>query len=88
MCPIWGSTSILACLKARDAGTARAGLTSRSWLPNITSVGASTRPAARPDLVKTLTLVSPMLPDRRPHRSTAHFPILTLPFVGQALVRR
>lgn len=44
--------------------------------------------AARPDLVKTLTLVSPMLPDRRPHRSTAHFPILTLPFVGEALVRR
>jgi pimeloyl-ACP methyl ester carboxylesterase len=44
--------------------------------------------ASRPDLVKTLTLVSPMLPDRRPHRSTAHFPILTLPFVGEALVRR
>ena len=40
--------------------------------------------AARPDLVKTLTLISPVLPDRRPHRSTAHFPILTLPFVGAA----
>ena len=44
--------------------------------------------AGRPDLVKTLTLVSPVLPDRRPHRSTAHFPILTLPFVGAALARR
>jgi len=44
--------------------------------------------ARRPDLVKTLTLVSPALPDRRPHRSTAHFPILTLPFVGEALARR
>jgi pimeloyl-ACP methyl ester carboxylesterase len=43
--------------------------------------------AARPDLVKTLTLVSPVLPDRRPHRSTAHFPILTLPFVGAQLAR-
>jgi pimeloyl-ACP methyl ester carboxylesterase len=44
--------------------------------------------AARPDLVKTLTLVSPVLPDRRPHRTTAHFPILALPFVGRALARR
>jgi pimeloyl-ACP methyl ester carboxylesterase len=43
--------------------------------------------AARPDLVKTLTLISPVLPDRRPHRATAHFPILTLPFVGQRLAR-
>jgi pimeloyl-ACP methyl ester carboxylesterase len=37
--------------------------------------------------VKTLTLVSPVLPDRRPHRATAHFPILALPFVGQRLAR-
>jgi pimeloyl-ACP methyl ester carboxylesterase len=44
--------------------------------------------ASRPDLVKTLTLISPVLPDRRPHRSTAHFPILTLPFVGGWLTRR
>ena len=44
--------------------------------------------ASRPDLVKTLTLVSPVLPDRRPHRATAHFPLLILPFVGAALVRR
>jgi pimeloyl-ACP methyl ester carboxylesterase len=43
--------------------------------------------AARPDLVRTLTLVSPVLPDRRPHRATAHFPILALPFVGQRLAR-
>ena len=44
--------------------------------------------ASRPDLVKTLTLISPVLPDRRPHRATAHFPILTLPFVGGWLTRR
>jgi pimeloyl-ACP methyl ester carboxylesterase len=43
--------------------------------------------AARPDLVKTLTLISPVLPDRRPHKATIHFPILTLPFVGPWLVR-
>ncbi len=43
--------------------------------------------AARPDLVKTLTLISPVLPDRRPHRATAHFPILALPFVGGLLAR-
>jgi pimeloyl-ACP methyl ester carboxylesterase len=43
--------------------------------------------AVRPDLVKTLTLISPVLPDRRPHRATLHFPILALPFVGQRLVR-
>jgi pimeloyl-ACP methyl ester carboxylesterase len=43
--------------------------------------------AVRPDLVRTLTLVSPVLPDWRPHRATAHFPVLALPFVGQRLVR-
>jgi pimeloyl-ACP methyl ester carboxylesterase len=44
--------------------------------------------AARPDLVRTLTLISPVLPDRRPHRSTAHFPVLALPVVGEWLARR
>jgi len=43
--------------------------------------------AARPDLVKTLTLISPVLPDLRPHLSTIHFPILALPFVGRAMTR-
>ena len=43
--------------------------------------------AARPDLVRTLTLISPVLPDRRPHRATIHFPVLALPFVGHRLVR-
>jgi pimeloyl-ACP methyl ester carboxylesterase len=43
--------------------------------------------AARPDLVKTLTLISPVLPDRRPHRATLHFPVLALPFIGHRLVR-
>jgi pimeloyl-ACP methyl ester carboxylesterase len=43
--------------------------------------------AARPDLVKTLILISPVLPDRRPHPATLHFPVLTLPFIGQRLIR-
>jgi pimeloyl-ACP methyl ester carboxylesterase len=43
--------------------------------------------ASRPDLVKTLTLISPVLPDRRPHRATLHFPVLALPFIGHRLVR-
>jgi len=44
--------------------------------------------ARRPDLVSTLTLVSAALPDRRPHRQTAHFPVLALPVVGNRLVRQ
>ena len=44
--------------------------------------------ARRPDLVRTLTLVSAALPDRRPHRQTAHFPVIALPVVGDRLVRR
>jgi pimeloyl-ACP methyl ester carboxylesterase len=44
--------------------------------------------ALRPDLVKTLTLVSPALPDRKVRRTVAHFPLLALPFVGRRLVRQ
>lgn len=44
--------------------------------------------ARRPDLVRTLTLVSAALPDRRPHRQTAHFPLLALPVLGDRLVRQ
>jgi pimeloyl-ACP methyl ester carboxylesterase len=44
--------------------------------------------ARRPDLVRTLTLISPALPDLRLRRSVAHFPVLALPFLGEWLVRR
>jgi len=44
--------------------------------------------ARRPDLIRTLTLISPALPDLRPRRSVAHFPVLALPFLGEWLVRR
>jgi pimeloyl-ACP methyl ester carboxylesterase len=44
--------------------------------------------ARRRDLVRTLTLISAALPDRRPHRQTAHFPVLALPMLGDRLVRQ
>jgi pimeloyl-ACP methyl ester carboxylesterase len=44
--------------------------------------------ARRPDLVKTLTLISPAMPDRKVRRTVAHFPLLALPFVGERLVRQ
>jgi pimeloyl-ACP methyl ester carboxylesterase len=44
--------------------------------------------ARRPDLVKTLTLVSPALPDLKVRRSVAHFPLVALPFIGKRLVRQ
>jgi pimeloyl-ACP methyl ester carboxylesterase len=44
--------------------------------------------ARRPDLVKTLTLISPAMPDLKLRRTVAHFPVLALPFVGRRLVRQ
>jgi pimeloyl-ACP methyl ester carboxylesterase len=44
--------------------------------------------ARRPDLIRTLTLISPALPDLKVRRSVLHFPVVGLPFVGERLVRR
>jgi pimeloyl-ACP methyl ester carboxylesterase len=44
--------------------------------------------ARRPDLVRTLTLISPAMPDLKVRRSVLHFPLLGLPFVGERLVRQ
>jgi pimeloyl-ACP methyl ester carboxylesterase len=44
--------------------------------------------ARRPDLVLTLTLLSPALPDLRVRREVVHFPLLSLPFVGERVIRR
>lgn len=44
--------------------------------------------AARPDLVATLTLVSPALPDLRPRRDTMGVPVVALPGIGRQLVER
>jgi len=43
--------------------------------------------ALRPDLIRTLTLISPALPDRKFRGSVAHFPVLALPFLGEWIIR-
>lgn len=44
--------------------------------------------ATRPDLVRTLTLISPALPDRVPHPSMVQFPLLAMPKLGDWIMRR
>ena len=44
--------------------------------------------ATRPDLIRTLTLISPALPDPRPHLDQVHFAVLSLPGVGPRLLRK
>ena len=44
--------------------------------------------ATRPDLVRTLTLVSPALPVLRPRLSNVHLPALAVPWAGQQLAQR
>jgi pimeloyl-ACP methyl ester carboxylesterase len=44
--------------------------------------------ATRPDLVRTLTLVSPALPDRLIRPSLARFPLMGLPKVGEWILGR
>ncbi|MEZ5115114.1 MAG: alpha/beta fold hydrolase [Candidatus Nanopelagicales bacterium] len=44
--------------------------------------------ARRPDLVRSLTLVSPALPSMRAQRGNVHLPVIAVPGVGESLVRR
>ena len=44
--------------------------------------------AARPDLVRTLTLISPVLPDRHFRRELLEFPLAALPMLGARMMRR
>lgn len=44
--------------------------------------------ATRPELVRSLTLVSPALPVLRPRTTNAHLPALAVPWAGQRLARR
>jgi pimeloyl-ACP methyl ester carboxylesterase len=44
--------------------------------------------AARPDLIRTLTLISPALPDTRPRLDLVRFPLMTTPRLGARLLRR
>jgi pimeloyl-ACP methyl ester carboxylesterase len=74
---------------AADHGAPRQGDGQVHLIGNSMGGAVAVRVAARrPDLVKTLTLVSPAMPDLKVRRSVAHFPVLALPFVGQRLVRQ
>ena len=44
--------------------------------------------ARRADLVRTLCLISPALPDLRPHLSNMHIPVMAVPGVGNVLFNR
>ncbi|MEY3733706.1 MAG: hypothetical protein RL347_1065 [Actinomycetota bacterium] len=44
--------------------------------------------ARRPDLVGSVTLISPALPSLRVGRGNAHLPVVAIPGVGESLVRR
>jgi pimeloyl-ACP methyl ester carboxylesterase len=44
--------------------------------------------ATRPELLNTLTLISPALPDSRPRLDLLRFPLMSLPWVGARLIRR
>ena len=44
--------------------------------------------ATHPDLIKTLTLISPALPDSRPRLDLIRFPVMSLPRVGPLLIRQ
>jgi sulfur-carrier protein adenylyltransferase/sulfurtransferase len=44
--------------------------------------------ATRPDLIRTLTLISPALPDRVLRPSHLQFPLIALPKLGSAIMRR
>ena len=56
---------------------------------NSLSGGACVKVAAiRPDLVRTLTLISPALPDPRPRRDLLSFPMMSLPWLGARLINQ
>jgi pimeloyl-ACP methyl ester carboxylesterase len=44
--------------------------------------------ATRPELIRSLTLISPALPDPRPRLDLARFPLMTIPGVGERLLRQ
>ena len=44
--------------------------------------------ATRPDLIKSLTLISPALPDSRPRLDLIRFPVMSLPRVGARVVKQ
>lgn len=44
--------------------------------------------AMRPELVKSITLISPALPEYVPRRTNIHIPLVAIPYVGERLLQR
>ena len=44
--------------------------------------------AMRPELVRTITLISPALPEYIPRRTNLHIPLVAIPYVGERMLRR
>lgn len=75
-------SALVALLEAGDRGPVH--LFGNSLGGTVALVAAATRP----DLVRTLTLVSPALPVLRPRATNVHLPALAVPWAGQRLARR
>lgn len=73
--------TLIRLIEALDAGPVH-------LVGNSMGAMAAIRAAAlRPDLLRTLTLVSPVLPDRRFRRQVLGFPLAALPFAGVRIIR-
>lgn len=75
---------VRAVVELVEAGSAPVHLMGNSLGGTVATVVAATRP----ELVRTLTLVSPALPVLRPRHSNVHLPALAVPWAGQRLLRR
>jgi pimeloyl-ACP methyl ester carboxylesterase len=87
--PATGDYTLLAHVRAvtelvEESGRGPVHLLGNSLGGTVATVIAATRP----ELVRTLTLVSPALPVLRPRLSNVHLPALAVPWAGQQLARR
>ncbi len=84
-----GRYSIAALAQTIAALIERRGRGPVHLIGNSLSGGACVKIAAtRPELVRTLTLISPALPDSRPRLDLLRFPLMSLPRVGTRLIRQ
>lgn len=86
--PVGGDYSIRAHSDAMIALIEREGHGPVHLFGNSLGGAVATRIAAlRPDLVRSLVLISPALPAYRPRPSSIHLPIVGIPWLGERLVR-
>ena len=84
-----GRYSIAALTKTVAALIERRGQGPVHLIANSLGGAVSVRLAAtRPGLVRTLTLISPALPDSRPRLDLIRFPVISLPRIGARLLRK